>query len=107
MTRDELERELLAQPVRSLQYMLRRLSLQYPFLPEIVADGVFGERTLEAVMLFQRELHPPVTGMVDEETWNDIRERWILLERKLAEPRPVRLFPDRKPGSIQEMSRSS
>ena len=45
MTRDELERELLAQPVRSLQYMLRRLSLQYPFLPEIVADGVFGERT--------------------------------------------------------------
>ena len=36
MTRDELERELLAQPVRSLQYMLRRLSLQYPFLPEIV-----------------------------------------------------------------------
>lgn len=106
MTRDELERELLAQPVRSLQYMLRRLSLQYPFLPEIVADGVFGERTLEAVMLFQRELHPPVTGMVDEETWNDIRERWILLERKLAEPRPVRLFPGQEarvyPGNEQE-----
>ena len=93
MTRDELERELLAQPVRSLQYMLRRLSLQYPFLPEIVADGVFGERTLEAVMLFQRELAPPVTGVVDGRTWDAIRREWMALEREVAPPRSLRIFP--------------
>ncbi len=98
MDRNELvERELLAQPVRSLQYMLRRLSRVYPFLPEIVADGIFGERTLEAVMLFQRELYPPVTGVVDSGTWNAIRARWEQAEKQLAEPRAVRAFPG-EPG---------
>ncbi len=98
MDRNELvERELLSQPVRSLQYMLRRLSRIYPFLPEIVADGVFGERTLEAVMLFQRELHPPVTGVVDSGTWNAIRTRWEQAEKQLAAPRAVRAFPG-EPG---------
>lgn len=58
MTLQQLEREMVAQPIRSLQYMLNRLSLRYDFLPALVPDGVFGERTLEAVMLFQRELHP-------------------------------------------------
>ena len=32
--REILERELLAQPVRGLQYMLRRLSEVYEFLPQ-------------------------------------------------------------------------
>ncbi len=98
MDRNELvERELLAQPVRSLQYMLRRLSRVYPFLPEITADGIFGERTLEAVMLFQRELYPPVTGVVDSGTWNAIRTRWEQAERQLAAPRAVRAYPG-EPG---------
>ena len=52
MTLQQLEREMVAQPIRSLQYMLNRLSLRYDFLPALVPDGVFGERTLEAVMLF-------------------------------------------------------
>ncbi len=106
MDRNELvERELLAQPVRSLQYMLRRLSLVYPFLPEIVADGIFGERTLEAVMLFQRELDPPVTGVVDSGTWNAIRTRWEQAERQLAAPRAVRAFPG-EPGKAGAARRS-
>lgn len=62
--------------------MLRRLAREYEFLPELAADGVFGERTLEAVMLFQRELHPPVTGVVDRGTWRAIVERWEAAERK-------------------------
>jgi len=105
MDRNELvERELLAQPVRSLQYMLRRLSQVYPFLPPVVADGVFGERTLEAVMLFQRELHPPVTGVVDAGTWNAIRERWEQAERTLSAPRALRAFPEGtvRPGESSE-----
>lgn len=93
MNLEELERNLVAQPVRSLQYMLRRLSQRYGFLPELVSDGLFGERTLEAVMLFQRELHPPVTGVVDRDTWRAIRDEWLDLERELAEPRQVRGFP--------------
>ncbi len=93
MRREDVEREMMAQPVRSLQYMLRRLSKVYDFLPELATDGVFGERTLEAVMLFQRELHPPVTGVVDRETWNAIRDAWHDIEARLGAPRDLRAFP--------------
>lgn len=94
MNRDEmLEQEMLGQPVRSLQHMLRRLALEYPFLPKLVADGIFGEETLEAVMLYQRELHPPVTGIVDLELWNDIYDRWQAVEQKYGESRALRAFP--------------
>lgn len=88
-----LEEDMVSQPVRSLQYMLRRLSLRYRFLPELQPDGRFGERTLEAVMLFQKYLHPPVTGVVDQSTWTAIRDKWLALERELARPRPLRGFP--------------
>ena len=52
MIRSQLH--LIGQPVRSLQTMLRTISFAYPFLPRLTPDGIFGERTLEAVMLFQR-----------------------------------------------------
>ena len=58
MIRSQLH--LIGQPVRSLQTMLRTISFAYPFLPRLTPDGIFGERTLEAVMLFQREFFPPV-----------------------------------------------
>lgn len=63
------EINLTGLPVRDLQLMLNLLSLKYPDLPRLTADGVFGERTLEAVMLFQRDHFPPVTGVVDSGTW--------------------------------------
>ena len=87
------EIRLIGQPVRSLQTMLRELSFLYDFLPRLTPDGIFGERTLEAVMLFQRELAPPVTGVVDQRTWNAIRDAWIDLERETAPPRTLRIFP--------------
>lgn len=60
---DDMERSAqTVRPVWGLQYMLSRLAEKYPFLPKLTPDGVFGERTLEAVMLFQRELLRPVTG---------------------------------------------
>ncbi|MBR4098698.1 MAG: peptidoglycan-binding protein [Clostridium sp.] len=94
MRHEAAEREFFDQPVRGLQYMLRRLAMVHDFLPEVVSDGIFGERTLEAVMLFQREMHPPVTGVVDRGTWNAIRDAWQEAERTLGGPRALRVFPD-------------
>lgn len=107
MIRNEIvERELLGQPVRSLQYMLRRLSLKEEVLPRIVPDGVFGEETLEAVMIFQREFHPPVTGVVNRDTWNAIHDRWQDAEQELGEARSVRVYPAgnriAQPGATHE-----
>lgn len=89
----ELEREMLARPVHSLQYMLRGLSGRYDFLPVVVVDGVFGEHTLEAVMLFQREFMLPVTGVVDYRTWELVRNQWEQSKLEQQEPRAVRAFP--------------
>ena len=106
MTTEMLEREFLGRPVRGLQYMLRRLAEEYPFLPKLAGDGIFGEETLEAVMLFQREFYPPVTGVVDLGTWNAIRARWYDTERRIAPPRPLRAFPGERrraePGEERE-----
>lgn len=88
-----LEREMLANPVSSLQYMLRQLSATYQFLPQLVVDGVFGERTLEAVMRFQQEAGLPVTGIVDQVTWDAIRDAWLAQEAKTGYARATRLFP--------------
>ena len=91
--RELMERELLAKPVSSLQYMLRQLSRTYQFLPELVVDGVFGERTLEAVMRFQREAGLPVTGTVDQATWDAIRDCWLRQQAKDSYSRATRIFP--------------
>ena len=84
--------QLIGQPVRSLQTMLRALSFTYGFLPRLTPDGVFGERTLEAVMLFQREFYPPVTGQVDQGTWDAIAALYRLTRSRLT-PVPSRSFP--------------
>ena len=100
-------------PVWGLQYMLSRLAEKYPFLPKLTPDGVFGERTLEAVMLFQRELLRPVTGVVDWKTWDEISRAWSQLEREQADPRAVRTYhlagvspdlPDGRHGTASEQN---
>lgn len=93
LDRELLEREMVANPVMSLQYMLRQLSKTYQFLPRLVVDGVFGERTLEAVMSFQREAGLPVTGTVDRATWEAIRNCWLAQRPKTGYSRATRIFP--------------
>lgn len=87
------EIRLIGQSVRSLQTMLRTLSFVYPVLPRLTPDGVFGERTLEAVMLFQREFFPPVTGRVEQSTWDAIAALYRQAALRLAGPRPLRGYP--------------
>ena len=92
-SRELLEREMLADPVKSLQYKLGQLSKVYKFLPQLAADGVYGERTLEAVMLFQKEAGLPVTGTVDQATWNAIRNCWLEQRARTSYSRATRIFP--------------
>lgn len=87
------ERLFLGQPVSSLQHMLGELSYAHEQLPFVAVDGVFGEETLEAVMTFQREFSPPVTGRVDQRTWDDITRYYRAWERERAVPLPLRGFP--------------
>ena len=93
-TRRELrERELLARPVAGLQYMLGQLAQADPELTSLAVDGVFGERTLEAVLRFQKKAGLPMTGRADPATWEALRAQWQTLEGRTGPARPVRLFP--------------
>lgn len=89
------EVQFLGQPVSSLQHMLGELSYAYEQLPFVAVDGAFGEETLEAVMTFQREFSPPVTGRVDQRTWDDIVRHYRAWERERAHPRGLAAFPPR------------
>ena len=85
--------EMIGQPVRSLQYMLNELAIHNPKLVRLAVDGVFGERTLEAVMVFQRENGVPVTGVVDLSTWNAIRDAYYQAELFYGAPPPLNVLP--------------
>lgn len=82
------------QPVRSLQYMLNQLAIHNPILVRLAVDGIFGERTLEAVMIFQREYRLPVNGVVDLNTWDAIRDAYFQAELFHGTPPPLNVLPN-------------
>ncbi len=92
---------LTGQSVRDLQEMLLELSLEYPQIPRLIPDGKFGENTLEAVMVFQRDFHPPVTGVVDLGTWEALRAAYADTLRRQGTPPPLRVLPNGR-SSFQE-----
>lgn len=71
--------------VAQIQQQLNRISQNYPAIPRIVADGIYGERTKEAVETFQRIFLLPVTGIVDYPTWYEISDIYVGVTR-IAEP---------------------
>ncbi len=56
--------------VSIVQYMLNIIAENNPAVPSVVEDGIFGERTREAVTAFQKEYGLPADGEIDEDTWN-------------------------------------
>lgn len=67
--------------VRQMQNQLNVISNGYPLLPKITADGVYGERTAEAVRTFQKIFDLPQTGVVDFPTWYKISEIFVGVSR--------------------------
>lgn len=66
------EETFVAQPVRSLQQMLRTLHEHDDSHVRLIPDGIYGPKTMEAVSVFQRLHGLPVTGVTDQATWEAI-----------------------------------
>ena len=81
------------EPIQELQTMLTAISHVHREIPRLQADGQFGENTLEAVMIFQRQTDLPVTGEVDQATWDAIVQTHEDAQKHLAPPRSVSLLP--------------
>lgn len=62
----------IAQPVRSLQTMLRVIAESDELQPSVIPDGIYGQNTMTAVSTFQRRKGLPVTGVTDQTTWEAI-----------------------------------
>lgn len=71
--------------VRQMQQQLNRIARNYPAIPTIAVDGIYGPRTAEAVRTFQRIFDLPQTGIVDYPTWYSISNIYVGVSR-IAEP---------------------
>lgn len=67
--------------VRMLQEFLNRISRNYPLIPKVAEDGVFGDSTAEAVRVFQEIFNLPITGIVDYATWYKVSDVYVGVTR--------------------------
>lgn len=71
--------------VLELQYLLAFISDFVPYVPKIAIDGIFGEKTLEAVKAFQTYYGLESTGVVDLVTWENILDAYRAMYDSLPE----------------------
>ena len=71
--------------VARIQYAINRVAQNYPAIPRIaVVDGIFTERTEQAVRAFQSVFNLTADGIVGPATWYELRRLFIAVSR-LAE----------------------
>ncbi len=73
------------QKVSQLQEQLNRIHRNYPAIPYVTVDGIYGNRTADAVRTFQGVFDLPRTGIVDYPTWYEISRIYVGVSR-IAEP---------------------
>lgn len=71
--------------VAYLQIYLNDIASVNEAITPFVIDGIFGQNTLQAVRVFQREYGLTVDGVVGQETWNKIIEVYLRDVRNLAD----------------------
>ena len=62
------------QDVLNIQEALNTVGMEYPSIPILVEDGIFGIRTSEAVVRFQELFGLDADGVVGPNTWNALFE---------------------------------
>lgn len=71
--------------VRQLQNQMNRIARNYPAIPTVTADGIYGQATADAVRTFQGIFNLPKTGVTDYPTWYEISEIYVGVSR-ISEP---------------------
>lgn len=65
--------------VRQIQEQLNLIGEFYSSIPVLIPDGIYGERTADAVRAFQKIFRLPQTGIVDYPTWYKISDMYVHL----------------------------
>ena len=95
----------VAQPIRSLQTMLRVLAEDDDRYATLVPDGIYGPSTTNAVSLFQRRNGLPVTGVTDQPTWDLIQAEYDAALIRIDKAEPIEILLD--PGQVFRAGDSS
>lgn len=93
------------QPVRSLQTMLRVIAEDDQRHPTVVPDGIYGPTTMNAVSAFQRRYAIPVTGIADQNTWEQIVKVYEPALIRVDKAEPIEIIMD--PGEVFRLGDSN
>lgn len=69
---ENLTPDMRSEQIRGLQYFLAVVGAYYESVLPIEITGTYDDQTEASVRSFQRVYGLPVTGIVDEATWNDL-----------------------------------
>ncbi len=67
--------------VRQMQQQLNQIAQNYPAIPQIAVDGIYGPATAAAVRAFQGIFNLHQTGIVDYPTWYSISNIYVGVSR--------------------------
>ena len=82
----------VAQPVRSLQTMLRVIAMNNARISKAVPDGIYGPDTMQEVSALQRMSGLPQTGVVNEATWNEVIRQFGPASVNVLQAQPVEIL---------------
>ena len=91
----------IAQPIRSLQTMLRVLAKENNNIPLVIPDGIYGPETLAAVTEFQRINDLPLTGITDQNTWEAISSAYDDAIVRVGKAEPIEIIMNS--GQVYEL----
>ncbi|OON96087.1 MAG: peptidoglycan-binding protein [Candidatus Epulonipiscium fishelsonii] len=67
--------------VRTIQEQLNRISQNYPLVPKVPSDGVYGKKTADAVKVFQDVFHLNPDGKIGKATWYKISHVYVAVTK--------------------------
>lgn len=79
--------------VKQLQTYLYYISLKNSAIPQTAADGIYGNETAAAVSAYQKFRGLPVTGIVDQVTFDAISYDYAAVTEEACRPASLCIFP--------------
>ncbi|PWM65275.1 MAG: spore cortex-lytic protein [Clostridiales bacterium] len=80
----EIKRGDTGADVARLQFLLGYISLFYPNITSPALDGIFGQKTEQAVKEFQKLFSIPVTGKIGPSDWEKLYEVYFSILRSVT-----------------------
>ena len=92
------DESFLCQPIRSLQTMLHTIAQWDHRIPDVIPDGIYGPTTMQSISAFQRQNGLPVTGIANQETWDEVVEVYEFARIDVGPAEPIEIIID--PGRV-------